>query len=257
MYSKLAEKLHFTLEPVAINFTDERPEEALQFEEGKRGCVASMLVTAANGKTAVFDDKTYGCPGGGVGICFGDTFTKNSHPTESLLSTGDEALALLGKTHTKSLGRGERFFATPELAGKWKSGFPYTEAPEKYVVFKPLSQTEESNPPDLICIFANPDQLSALVIMAGFNRGEMLNTVAPFSAACQSIAIAYQEINKELPKAIIGFFDISQRHRIPKEILSLTMPYCLYRDMEESLDESCLTTEAWEKIADRFQTDHQ
>jgi len=256
MYSKLTEKLQFVLGPVAVYFTDEKPEGAVQFEEGKRGCVASMLIAAAKGETAVFDDRTYGCPGGGVGICFGDTFTKNYHPTESLLSTGDEALASLGRTHTKSLGRGERFFATPELAGKWKSAFPFTETPEKYVVLRPLSQIDATNPPDLIHIFANPDQISALVIMSGFNRGERVNAVAPFSAACQSIAIAYQEIGKKSPKAIIGFFDISQRHKIPKEILSFTVPYSMYRDMEDSVDESCLTTEAWEKIAGRFGADY-
>ncbi len=252
MYSKLAQKLQFTLEPVAVYFTDDKPENALQFEEGKRGCAVSMLVAAAKGKTVVFDENTYGCPGGGVGLCFGDAFTKRNHPTECLLSTGDEALAALGKTHPISLGRGERFYASPELAGRWKSSFPYTETCEKYVVFRPLSQVDEAEPPALICMFANPDQLSALVIMSGFHRGEALNAIAPFSAACQSIALSYQEIGKQYPKAIIGFFDIAQRHRIPKELLSYTVPYSMFKEFEESVDESCLTTKAWDRIDGRF-----
>lgn len=253
MRYELIEKLKLKFEPVAICFTDERPESAIQFAEGKRGCVASMLFAASSkGKTAVFDEKTYGCPGGGVGLCFGDAFTKNNHPTECLLSTGDEALAQLGKTHTKSLGRGERFFASPELVNKWKSAFPYTEMGKKYVVFKPLSEVAEGSEPELVCIFANPDQISALVIMSGFNRGESLNVIAPFGAACHSIVLAYQEIGKERPKAIMGYFDISQRHRIPKELLSFTIPYSMFRELEESLTESCLTTEAWEQIEDRI-----
>jgi uncharacterized protein (DUF169 family) len=41
--SRLVEKLKFKLEPVAIYFTDEKPEDALQFEEGKRGCIVEVL----------------------------------------------------------------------------------------------------------------------------------------------------------------------------------------------------------------------
>ncbi|MGV8082708.1 MAG: DUF169 domain-containing protein [Coriobacteriia bacterium] len=253
MHSNIVDKLKFDLKPVAISFTDKKPANALQYEEGKRGCVAAMLVAAAkNGKTAVFDEKTYGCPGGGVGLCFGDAFTRGNHPTEYLLSTGDKALTAHGKTYSKSLGRGERFFATPELAGKWKAAFPYSEAPEKYVVFTPLSKVEEE--PDIICIFANPDQLSALVSLAGFSNGEALNVIAPFVAACHSIAYAYREIGTEHPVTIMGFFDISQRHRIPRELLSFTVPYRMFKEMDEVVEESCLTTEAWVELESRRRT---
>ncbi|MCL1797669.1 MAG: DUF169 domain-containing protein [Eggerthellaceae bacterium] len=249
MNSRLVEKLAFALEPVAVSFTDDKPSDALQFEEGKRGCVGSMLVAAAEGKTAVFDEKTYGCAGGGVGLCFGDTFTKNNHPTECLLSTGDEALAAQGRTFARSLGRGERFFASPELAAKWKAEFPYAETPQKYVVFMPLGKVQQS--PDLVCIFANPDQLSALVILAGFSRGSALNVIAPFGAACHSIAFARKESQADCPKAVMGFFDISQRHAIPKDLLTLTMPFTLFKEMDEAADESCLSTKEWERIATR------
>jgi uncharacterized protein (DUF169 family) len=252
MNSELSEALKLSFEPVAIFFTDEKPAHALQFEEGKRGCVASMLVAAASkGKIAVFDEKTYGCAGGGVGLCFGNTFIERNHPTEYLLSTGDEALAAHGKTIERSLGRGERFFASPELAKKWKEAMPFTRMSKKYVVFMPLREVEVSKPPHLLCVFANPDQISVLVTMTGFNNGLGQNVLAPFGAACHSILFACQEMDKENPKAILGFFDISQRYQIPKDLLSLTLPYTMYREIEESLPESCLTTHAWERIDGR------
>lgn len=249
MLSRLVDKLDFDLEPVAISFTDNKPEGALQFEEGKRGCVGSMMVAAAKGATVVFDEKTYGCPGGGVGLCFGDTFAKRNHPIESLLSTGDEALAARGETFVRSMGRGERFFANPDLVAKWRSNFPFNEFHQTYVLFTPLSKAQDE--PDLVCIFANPDQLSVLVTHAGFSRGEAINVLAPFGAACHSIAYAYREITAEQPKAIMGFFDISQRHAIPKDLLTLTLPWQLFKEMDDTVDESCLTTEAWEHIAER------
>lgn len=251
MNSKLVEKLKFKMEPVAVFFTDEKPEGATQAKEGSRVCVASMLVAASKGKVVVFDEKTYGCAGGGVGLCFGDTYAKMNQPIECLLSTGDEALRETGKTSPRSYGKGERFFETPELADKWRRSLPFTETPEKYVVFKPLGKAGEEKP-DLICIFANPDQLSALVTMSGFYRGDIVNALAPFGAACHSILYAYQEIKKEKPKGVLGFFDISQRKSISKELLSYTVPYGLYMELERQIDESCLGTEVWEEIESRF-----
>jgi hypothetical protein len=186
-----------------------------------------------------------------VGLCFGNTFIERNHPTEYLLSTGNEALASHGKTIERSLGRGERFFASPELAKKWKEAMPFTRMSKKYVVFMPLHEVDTSNPPNLLCIFANPDQISVLVTMSGFNNGLVQNVLAPFGAACHSILFAYQEMDKENPKAILGFFDIAQRYQIPKDLLSLTLPYTMFQEIEESLPESCLTTHAWERIEGR------
>jgi uncharacterized protein (DUF169 family) len=251
MRSKLAEKLRFTHGPVAIWFTDERPEGASQFEEGKRGCIAAMLVSSAEGNVAVFDKKTYGCVGGGAGIGFGDTFTNDNEPIECRLSTGDEALKDAGKTHKTSLGHGERFFASPEVVSEWRASFPYIETAKRYVVFRPLSMAEEENPPDIVFMLASPDQLSALVILSGFKRGDLVNAVAPFVSACQSIAFACREIGAERPKGVIGFFDLSQRHRIPKELLSYTVPYSMYKEIENNAAEGCLTPQMWEMIAAR------
>jgi len=52
--------------------TDEEPEKAKQFKQGKWGCIMWMLDSAARGKTAVFSKDTYGCGGGGIGLGFGN-----------------------------------------------------------------------------------------------------------------------------------------------------------------------------------------
>ena len=256
MGGRLHERLRLEFEPVAISFTDEKPQGAVQFEEGARGCAAAMLLAASRGTIALFDEASYGCPGAGLGLCFGDTFSKRM---EYLLSTGADGAREDGLAFDGLPDEGERFNATPALARSWKESFPVCEAPEKYVVFEPIGFADEraeqvggGKPPDLVHVLANPDQLSALVILAGFNRGEMLNVIAPFVSACQCIAVAYDEAKKERPKAVMGLFDISQRHRFPSDVLSLTVPYRLYREMEDSLDESCLATEAWRRIDGRW-----
>ena len=47
MRSAIAEATGLKYDPVAVLLTDQKPEGALQFKEGKFGCVMSMLAAAA------------------------------------------------------------------------------------------------------------------------------------------------------------------------------------------------------------------
>jgi hypothetical protein len=115
-----------------------------------------------------------------------------------------------------------------------------------------MSKWEEIRTPDVVFVFANPDQIAALVTMLGSHNGEALNTLAPFGAACHSIVYAVDQIEKEKPMAIMGLFDISQRREALADKLSLTMPYSLWMGLSDDLDKSCLTTHAWKEIEKRL-----
>ena len=66
MESSIAQALKLKYHPVAVIWTDDRPEKAMGFKQGKWGCVMWMLAAAAKGKATAFDKSTYGCWGGGV-----------------------------------------------------------------------------------------------------------------------------------------------------------------------------------------------
>ena len=53
------------------------------------------------------------------------------------------------------------------------------------------------------------------------------------------------------PSGVIGFFDISQRDKVDREILSFTMPYRMFLQMESDVEESFLRSEPWRKLRDR------
>ena len=89
MQSKLVDALRPKHSPVAVLLTNDRPTEGIQFKPGRTGCVAAMLLTASKGRTAFFDQHTFGCPGGGSGLGFGDCY--GGFPIERLLSTGGKA----------------------------------------------------------------------------------------------------------------------------------------------------------------------
>ncbi len=110
MDSELAKKLKLKYSPVAVLFSDEKPQGALEFAEGRWGCVATMLAAAAKGRQAVFSRTTFGCQGGGIGLGFVNQYSAN---LEHFLSTGTEEIA------------GTAIIKTPELAKDFLE--PYTK----------------------------------------------------------------------------------------------------------------------------------
>lgn len=250
MRSTLAEKIALHTEPVAIMLTNTRPENALQFKEGGWGCVASVMVAASKGKTAVFDRTTFGCPGGGTGLGFGDQYERCNFAIDHLLAGGSEEIAarMTRRTH---MAEGERFFRSPAIVRKWVGALPMTDVPFEFVVMKPLGAVAEGETPELVVFMVNPDQLSALVVMTDYERGTGDSVVARFGGACQSILFGYAEARRERPRAVIGFFDIAQRLRVGREMLSLTVPWALYREMEAAAAGSFLDLEDWRALRER------
>lgn len=249
MESKIAEAIDLKLSPVAILFTNERPKKATQFKEGSMGCTAAMLKTAAKGRVCVFDRKTSGCPGGGTGLGFGNCYV--GFPINRLLSTGGKAE--LPNGFVFDMGEGERFHESPEITDRWIEALPFRDAPTEYITFKPLQKVSDRERPALVVMFVTPDQLSALVTLAGFRTGAINASVAPWGAACQSILFAHAEAERGSPAGVIGFFDISQRGKIDRDLLTYTMPFRLFVEMEESVEDSFLRTHAWLKLRERQQ----
>jgi uncharacterized protein (DUF169 family) len=250
MKSKLVEALGLSASPVAVVLTDDKPEAALQFKEGAWGCVAATLVAVSRGKTAVFDRRTYGCPGGGVGLGFGNAYEEKCFAIDKLLATGDPEAAKRYRAGSH-MAEGERFFASPDLVRRWLARVPITQVPTKYVVMKPLESVTEADRPDLVVFLANPDQLSALVVLTGFSREEAEPPIAPFGGACQSILFGLAEAKRDVPRGVLGFFDISQRSRVPRDILSYTVPWQLFLRMEADVEDSFLKLEDWRELRER------
>ena len=100
---------------------------------------------------------------------------------------------------------------------------------------------------------ANPDQLSALIILANYKREGSENVIIPWAAGCQTIGIlAYQEANTKSPRAIVGLTDISARKNIrrllDKNLFSLAVPLKMFQEMEESVEHSFLERPTWKAI---------
>ena len=268
MKSVIAGALALKYEPVAIIATNDKPADAVQFKEGKFSCVMFMLAAAVRGRTAVFDRKTFGCPGGGVGLGFGNQYKNFPGGEEAFchfLSAGninwepgmqvaESARPFISDELYDELVYGERYIKTPDLVMKFIECLPITDIPFEYVVFKPLGQVDpDMEEPATVVFLADMDQLSALVVLASYERDSNEAVIIPQAAGCQTIGIyPFDEAKRELPRAVVGLTDISARVQIKRQlkddVTSFAVPLSMFHEMEANVPGSFLERNTWKEL---------
>jgi uncharacterized protein (DUF169 family) len=245
MDSRIAQELKLRYQPVAVLFTDEKPSAAAQFKPHRFGCVISMLAGAAKGWTAVFDRETTGCLGGQTGLCFGDGY--EGRDVGSMLATGP------GRGSRGSRG-GLGYMKTPEVARRFVESLPATDIPESYVVLKPLAKVDAPRETPVAVIFlANADQVSALSVLANYDRPGGDAVSVPFASGCQSICLLpFAESKSGHPRAVLGGMDISARPHLDPDLLTFTAPWSLYLAMEANVAGSFLEKDEWARLKSRI-----
>jgi uncharacterized protein (DUF169 family) len=257
--SAIAKAIGLLSRPVAIIRSGQLPGGALQFREGAFGCVMAFLKSASKGKTAAFDRKTFGCPGGGTGLGFGNCYENFPGGIEHFLSRGnpDFCRTEFGKavvSRMPDLEEGERYFKTPEIAKQFIDSLPMTEIDEEYVLFRPLEEVGASETPDVVVFLVNPDQLSALVVLANYARNSSDNVIIPFAAACHTVGIIpMREARSERQRAVVGLTDVTVRNKFPGDQLTFAVPYRMYLEMESNVEGSFLEKHNWTGLLDRNQ----
>jgi uncharacterized protein (DUF169 family) len=268
MESLIAKALKLKHHPVAIVQTDQEPAEALRFKKGKWSCVMFLFANAARGKTAVFDRETYGCWGGGVGLGFGNVYTEfpgglecfahflssGNQQWETGRQVGNAMEAAAGREFADEFLMGERYLQSPELVKRFVDELPIQDNAFPYVVFKPLETVlPDQTIPATVVFVANPDQLSALVVLANYSRESLQNVIIPFGAGCQTIGIfPFAEGKLAQPRAVVGLTDLSARkyvrNLLGREYFTFAMPWSLFQEMEANVPGSFLERKTWQSL---------
>jgi hypothetical protein len=109
---------------------------------------------------------------------------------------------------------------------------------------KPLGEVtdEEIDEVAIVVFMANPGQLSALATLANFDRSTNDNVITLFGSGCGSVVHqVLEQAHSERPKAVIGLTDITARKYIDRDVLSFSVPFKRFLEMEANVDESFLT----------------
>lgn len=270
MQSKIAEAIKLAHQPVAILWSDEKPASAKMFKEQTWGCVMWLLATAAKkGQVAACSRETFGCHGGGTGVGFGDQYINFPGGVDCFcrfLSSGNasseagEAVAehLQGKARSEFIEeflQGERYLKDPRAVEDFIRELPIRDIPTKYVIYKPLSLVDpERETPVTVVFFSDPDQFSAIGVLANYSFPGNENVIFPFAAGCQAIGLySYREGESERPRAVAGPMDLSARlylrRQFDADVMSMALPWKMFLAMEEQVEGSFLQRHTWQALA--------
>ena len=269
MKSKITDAIGLKTHAVALTWADAMPEGAISFKPGRWGCVMAVFATvAAKGRTGAFSAETYGCWGGGVGLGFGNCYetfpggiegfcgflADGNKGSEEGRAIGAQMATWGGQSMADDFLEGERYLKTPEVTKRFLGYVPMRDIPARYVVIKPLDLADpQKDAIKSVTFFVDPDQLSALVILANHTDPQRENVCVPWAAGCQVIGIfAYREMEREHPRALIGLTDISARNTVRASLgtnlMSFTAPWPLFLEMESNVDSSFLHRQTWREL---------
>ncbi len=268
MDSRIATAINLPHQPVAILWSDEKPAEAQMFKDRSWGCTLWLTAAAAKGKVTACSREAFGCVGGGTGIGFGDQYPNFPGGTEGFcrfLSSGnaghpegeavaDGLKAFVDESFIEEYLHGERYLKNPETVRDFIDDLPIRDIPAKYVVYKPLAQVDlQQETPVVVVFFCNPDQFSALGVLANYSFDGNDNVIFPFAAGCQAVGLyAYDEEEKERPKAVAGLMDLSARlylrTHFGENVMSMSIPWSMFQIMEEEVAGSFLERNTWNKL---------
>jgi hypothetical protein len=237
--SQLKEKLGLNFYPVGLYYSDTKPENAGGFKSKGNGCIMSLIFSAAKGNTIAFSPETTGwaCSAFYLGYT-------------NWIFEGIECFLSDGNVNGRS---GERFVKSSGNAKEYVKSFIPEKLNDNYTILKPLSDFLPGEKPEIVIFFANADEISGLIFLLYFNAPEEDNRVVTrFMSACGAVVTVPMKYKREGKlKAVWGMHDISARLRLPKDLMTLSMPFEMAEEMAGHLDTSFVITDNWKKIKER------
>lgn len=236
---KIKDSLGLEFYPVGMYYSVTKPDNSIGFKSKGNGCIMPLIFSAAKGKTVAFNAETTGWDCSAFYLGYKDWIFEG---IECFLSDG----TVFGRS-------GERFVKTSKQAKEFVKSLVPAPLQNRYTVFKPLTEFHPEEKPELVTFFVNADEISGLVFLLHYNHPESDDRVVTrFMSACGAVVTAPMKYKSEgKMKAVWGMHDISARLRLPKELMTMTMPWEMVEEMADHLDSSFIITENWKKIKER------
>jgi uncharacterized protein (DUF169 family) len=234
MAKALVQEFGLRYDPFAIWMSSTKPDDAYEPPEGERTCVVSMLRVVPLGKVVALKPEAHGCSVAGYYLGFAD------EPPEG----ADRYFA----------DGGERLKDSPERARAHFSDARPFPRDEEYCLVARLDTVPGDIEPDVVAVLADADSLSALLMLANYDRDGFDNVIAPFASGCGGlINEPLKEAVSPEPRAVIGLFDVMVRHLVEPDILSFAVPYKRLVEMLANVEKSFMRGPHWPQIVERKQ----
>jgi uncharacterized protein (DUF169 family) len=235
----LKDSLGLKYYPIGMYFSDEYPIDAINTDKKFNSCIVPLIFSSAKGKTIAFSKNNAGMDCSVFFLGYKDWIFKG---IEGFLSDG----IVFGRS-------GERFIKTKKQAKAFIESFKPKSINTKVTVFKPLKEFAGDELPEIAIFFVNPDELSGLVYLLHYNSPDKDDIIITgFHSGCGSVVtLPMKYKNEGKIKAVMGMHDIYARAKLPRDILTLAMPFELVSDIYNEIDNSFIITDNWKKIKER------
>ena len=106
---------------------------------------------------------------------------------------------------------------------------------------------------DVVVCFCNPDQLSALIVLHGYDKKEFDRVIATTASGCASmLRIPFAELESDKPRAVITGTDLAQRKYRDENEISIAIPAKDFSYMMSVTDECFFHAPVWKPIRNRL-----
>jgi hypothetical protein len=227
--------------PLTIEYANEDRDIPAHIPGAEPHCIIGVLEKARAGSPVRMTRTSFGSAGGRFYCGFTPTIPSG---VGEYFSHDDQ-------------GKGQRYKKTPEIAWSAYDLDTPVPAPAANLIFKRWDLLSDADHPSVVIFFATPDVLSGLFTLANYAESRPEGVVmAPFATGCAAI-VKYPglEAKKEHPRAVLGMFDITARPFVPAGTLSLAIPIRKFEEMVSDMDESFLTTNSWQKVRARMDSE--
>ena len=196
---------------------------------GQKGhnCIFSFYEEWLKGRTLHLTKQNFGCGGAGHWICGIEGRSREGY-LDFLVNT-------------------EGLKSSFELMDKWLDHTKPYQQEHQNILIGPL-KADQYMYLKTITFFVNPDQLSALMIGAEYNRSpeDPPAVIAPFGSGCMQMTALTGDFSK--PSAIIGTTDVAARKYIPENILAFTVTKPMFENLCRLDERSFLFKSFWKEL---------
>ena len=209
------------------------------------GCIYKKIPDILAGEVCTFAKGSCSCSG----------FDHNTGLTDEMPNTpGGFGIFLSHGSDQQWTPPGEKFKCDPETAEAMWACLPKDVMGEYDALrFEPYHENLE---PDIVVAFCDPDQLSAMIVLHGYDKPEYDRIIATTVSGCASmVRIPLDELGREKPRAVITATDLAARKFVSPGEIAFAVTGPEFRKMLDVTEECFFHSPVWKPVRNRLRAD--
>ena len=206
------------------------------------GCIYRTLNKVRAGETFTFALENCSCSG----------FDHNTGLRDDMPATpGGFGIFLSHGSDQRWTPPGEKFKCDPQTAeAMWDCLPKDVMGGFDALKFEPY---REGLRPDIVVAFCNPDQLSAMIVLHGYDKAEYDRVIATTVSGCASmVRIPLDELKRDKPRAVITGTDLAARKFVKEDELAFAVTGPEFDKMLAVTEECFFHSPVWKPVRNRL-----